>query len=167
MEDKKNCKILKNSFLESLKEGITPLKLESFASIYWQCGGKEDFESAVANVLLKIDEVSEIIRMVPILINQSQNYSKFVFWAEQLFNKLSDQDKKAVSVPMIYWTFDDEYTLISDAEYEYRRENKKVTFIKGEKYARPAHLMDLRCYEKVIEMIFASGTEKVIFVGGY
>lgn len=96
------------------------------------------------------------IEFIPKLVEKSKNYPKLVILAEELFNTLNETEQKDIDIPMIYWTFDDAYTLISENEYRYRTAYGKSVWSEGDSYRRPSQAMDFLCYEKVLDMICKS-----------
>lgn len=109
----------------------------------------------------------ETAELIPKLINLSQNYPRLVLLAEELFNALDDKIKESISIPMIYWTIDDNYTSISENEYRYRQAYEKPVWIANNDYRRPSHALDMICYQKVLDMIVKSKSKALILTEGW
>ena len=105
--------------------------------------------------------------LIPKLINLSKNYPRLVLLAEELFNALDDKTKESITIPMIYWTIDDNYTSISENEYRYRQAYEKRVWISNNDYRRPSQALDLICYQKVLDMIVKSKSQTIILTEGW
>lgn len=166
-----NPLLIKQEFMAVLsstsqnQESIDAL-LKYFCKVSWWLDneGLECFEKLKNFMQALPQEMKQ--RLVPNLINLSENYPKLVLIAEELFNSLGDVIQKNIEIPMIYWTYDDAYTSISKNEYQYRQTYGKTAWAIGESYRRPSQPFDFICYGKVLDMIVKSQSKTLIIAGG-
>lgn len=167
-----NPLLIKQEFMAQLEK--TPqdssrvkILLKHFCNVVWWLDNEqlECFESLkkfMLNLPLNLKQ-----EFVPELINLSQNYPKFVLLAEELFDSLETTVQRSIEIPMIFWTFDDAYTVISENEYRYRQAYGKQVWATDGSYRRPSQVFDFICYGKVLDMIVRSRSNTLIYVGGW
>ncbi len=166
-----NPSIIKQEFMSTLSKTnkVSPQienLLKYFCEISWwlenerhECFGKLKNFMADLPQNLKTE-------FIPKLIENSKNYPYLVLLAEELFQSLDVKLQESIKIPMIYWTFDDVYTSISENEYRYRMAYGKQVWVEGSDYRRPSKSIDFICYQKVLEMIIKSKSETLIFSAG-
>jgi len=150
---------LKNSSLS--KDDVLKL-FEAFCENYW--GFAEQQAEVFANfcTVIKNSSLEARIFIIPELMSKSIICNDFVFLAKELLEPLTPTEKKGIDIYFPNWTKDDKYTVISDAEYQYRQTHglkcwKQVNIFDGkpccEPYpCRPMTLDDLKCFYCMMEV---------------
>lgn len=141
--------------------------LDAFCRDCWEFeDGQEECFAELSRIFNFLPR-AEQMELIPLLIDNSKAYPKLVLLARELFNTLPTEEKKRIKVPMIYWTTDDDYTSITEAEYQWRARHQLPCWQNRFGYARPMNAsLDLECFYAILEMLFASGTNRCFFLRG-
>lgn len=141
--------------------------IKYFCRVSWWLGHEQiECFSLLKEFIASLPQ-QETKRLIPNLINLSQNYPRLILLAEKLFNALNDWEQESITIPMIYWTRDDHYTSISENEYRYRQAYEKPVWIANNDYRRPPQALDMICYQKVLDMIVKSKSQTLILTDGW
>ena len=171
MKNATNPLLIKQEFMAQLEKtnrcaADVDALIKYFCKVVWWLDNErlECFEELKKFVLSLMPDIAK--EQIPKLIDASMYYPRLILLAEELFNSLSEVEQKSIKIPMIYWTFDDRYTLISSNEYYYRNAYGKSTWIAEGTYRRPVQKFDFVCYGKVLEMIVKSQSQTLIVTSG-
>lgn len=152
---------LKNSSLS--KDDVLKL-FEAFCENYW--GFAEQQAEVFANfcTVIKNSSLEARIFIIPELMSKSIICNDFVFLAKEVLDTLPAHEKKKIDIYIPGWTKDDEYTVISDAEYQYRQTHglkcwKQVNIFDGKPCCkpypcRPVTEHDIQCFYCMLEISY-------------
>ena len=142
--------------------------LDAFCRDCWKFEDRQEKCFAELGRIFKLLPRAEQAELIPLLVGNSKTYPKLVLLAAELFDTLSEEEKKQIKVPMIYWTMDDDYTNITEAEYQWRFRHQLPCCQTQTGYTRPMNAdLDLKCFYAILGMLNASGRDVNIFLPGW
>jgi hypothetical protein len=98
------------------------------------------------------------------LMDESINYPQFVLFADELLSSFPLSECKNLKFYPLSWTFSDDYTLISENEYMWRREHSLPCSKTAEGWRRPASLLDLHCFYASLKILHKTGSETYFYI---
>lgn len=161
-------------FLKDINNGTDVYKLSEdnakqlidwFVDICWQLENlQNECFSRLVDIVLKMPEETRFV-LVPYLIERSLYYSQFVFLAKRLFSDFSPFKQRQMKIEIITWTRSDDYTRISQNEYNWRIKQGLPCWALGKnRYGRPMTTLDLECFYVSMELVYATGKETNIYI---
>ena len=150
----------KQDQLRCASEQTLKVFILAFCKVYWDSDKALDAEP-LHRLLINLKKNKQMA-LIPELIYCSRNYPKYVFWAQEMLDKLPEKDQKTLNLPPILWTSNTDGTLISKEEYAYRLRKKLSCW--NECY-RPCELNDLLCYQAWLDMIVKTDSTCLFFNG--
>lgn len=150
--------------------------LDVFCNKYWELEEQQETAFDDFCALCKKGSLEARVALIPELMNQSIVCNDFVFLAKDLLEVLSADEKKGLKIYIPRWTMTSDYTVISKAECNYRREKgqkceKRANLFEGKQistfYCRPATNHDIiECFYCIMEVALLSGEVNYMFLPG-
>ncbi len=162
-------------FCKQLQESNEILDLTSatellnlFCNKCWQLDTLQQSCYESVAIILKRCPIDAQIKLVPLLIENSKTYNDLVFLAFEMVKSFTpSQCNRLDKIYVISWSYDDEFTIITEQEYKYRQQNnlkcwyhthvsENGNFIS---YRRPFNINDIKCFEASLHIAHMSGQE--------
>ena len=167
------CKQLQESN-EILNTTSAVSLLNLFCNKCWELDSLQQSCYENISAVLKRCSVDTRITLVPLLIKNSIIYNDFVFLANELSKSFTKSEWKQLdTISVVSWTYDDEFTVITEQEYNYRQQKNlkcwyhTYAFESGnhKSYRRPFNVNDIKCFKASLHIAHMSGQE-IFFLTG-
>ena len=148
--------------------------LELFCNKCWLLDSLQQSCYENISVILQKCSVDTQIKLVPLLIKNSIIYNDLVFLAYKIAKSFTPSECKQLGrISVISWSSDDEYTIITEQEYNYRQQNNLKCWYESYtsenkkfiSYRRPFNINDIRCFEASLHIAYISG-QTIFFMTG-
>ena len=156
--------------VHKLSEDNAKQLIDWFIDICWQLDDLQDeCFSRLVDITLKMPEATRFT-LIPYLVDKSFYYSHLIFLAKRLFSDFPKEKQQQLEIKIITWTQTDDYTLISQNEYNWRIKQglpcrKGLTkLLPKEYYTRPMSTLDLECFYVSLELTHNSNTPALVYI---
>ena len=110
--------------MEETKEKTPEEQLEYFCAHCWECGAPKVLYQALWESYIFHLPKEKYQEMIPKLVDAGKHYPNLVFLAENLFDRLNEEERKQLKFNSPPWTYDERFIDITEAEYKWRKKPK-------------------------------------------